>query len=62
MTRIVASRCQVDLMKIRSEFKKRHGRSLYRAINVSASNPVARHQNERARHLGAVASIRVLRV
>ncbi|XP_077418909.1 annexin A2b [Vanacampus margaritifer] len=33
VTRILVSRCQVDLMKIRSEFKKRHGRSLYRAIS-----------------------------
>ncbi|XP_061560236.1 annexin A2b isoform X2 [Phycodurus eques] len=33
LTRILVSRCQVDLMKIRREFKKRHGRSLYRAIS-----------------------------
>uniref|UniRef100_A0A3Q2YRA3 Annexin n=1 Tax=Hippocampus comes TaxID=109280 RepID=A0A3Q2YRA3_HIPCM len=33
LTRILVSRCQVDLMKIRSVFKKRHGRSLYRAIS-----------------------------
>ncbi|XP_077569227.1 annexin A2-like [Stigmatopora nigra] len=33
LTRIVVSRCEVDLMKIRREFKKRHGHSLYRAFS-----------------------------
>ncbi|XP_061670007.1 annexin A2b [Syngnathoides biaculeatus] len=33
LTRILVSRCHVDLMKIRREFKRRHGRSLFCAIN-----------------------------
>uniref|UniRef100_A0A665TRA3 Annexin n=1 Tax=Echeneis naucrates TaxID=173247 RepID=A0A665TRA3_ECHNA len=32
VTRIMVSRCEVDLMKIRSEFKKQHKRSLYQTI------------------------------
>ncbi|XP_053176050.1 annexin A2-like [Scomber japonicus] len=32
VTRIMVSRCEVDLMKIRSEFKKHHKRSLYQTI------------------------------
>ncbi|XP_061731685.1 annexin A2-like [Nerophis ophidion] len=32
LTRIMVSRCQVDLMKIRSQFKKQHKRSLYQTI------------------------------
>lgn len=32
VTRILVSRCEVDLMKIRTEFKKQHGRSLYQTI------------------------------
>ncbi|KAK5873499.1 hypothetical protein PBY51_018535 [Eleginops maclovinus] len=32
VTRIMVSRCEVDLMKIRSEFKKTHKRSLYQTI------------------------------
>ncbi|TMS01005.1 annexin A2 [Larimichthys crocea] len=32
VTRIVVSRCEVDLMKIRREFKKQHKRSLYQTI------------------------------
>ncbi|XP_029904115.1 annexin A2-like [Myripristis murdjan] len=32
VTRIIVSRCEVDLMKIRSEFKRQHGRSLYHTI------------------------------
>ncbi|XP_054626014.1 annexin A2-like isoform X2 [Dunckerocampus dactyliophorus] len=34
LTRILVSRCQVDLMKIRSVFKKQHRRSLYQTIIV----------------------------
>ncbi|XP_030621832.1 annexin A2b isoform X2 [Chanos chanos] len=32
LTRIVVSRCEIDLMKIRTEFKKLHGKSLYQTI------------------------------
>ncbi|XP_034038706.1 annexin A2-like [Thalassophryne amazonica] len=32
VTRIMVSRCEVDLMKIRTEFKKQHRRSLYQTI------------------------------
>ncbi|KAK5914850.1 hypothetical protein CesoFtcFv8_000498 [Champsocephalus esox] len=32
VTRIMVSRCEVDLMKIRSEFKKTHKRTLYQTI------------------------------
>ncbi|XP_028257285.1 annexin A2-like [Parambassis ranga] len=32
VTRIMVSRCEVDLMKIRSEFKREHRRSLYQTI------------------------------
>ncbi|XP_061878494.1 annexin A2-like [Entelurus aequoreus] len=32
LTRIMVSRCQVDLMKIRNQFKKQHKRSLYQTI------------------------------
>ncbi|XP_056134097.1 annexin A2-A-like [Lampris incognitus] len=32
VTRIIVSRCEVDLMKIRTEFKKQHGKSLYQTI------------------------------
>ncbi|XP_068596983.1 annexin A2-like [Brachionichthys hirsutus] len=32
VTRIMVSRCEVDLMKIRTEFKRQHKRSLYQAI------------------------------
>ncbi|PWS23194.1 hypothetical protein DKP78_14420, partial [Enterococcus faecium] len=32
VTRIMVSRCEVDLMKIRSEFKRQHGKSLYQTI------------------------------
>uniref|UniRef100_A0A8P4PWP6 Annexin n=1 Tax=Dicentrarchus labrax TaxID=13489 RepID=A0A8P4PWP6_DICLA len=32
LTRIIVSRCEVDLMKIRTEFKKQHKRSLYQTI------------------------------
>uniref|UniRef100_A0A8D0CFR2 Annexin n=1 Tax=Scleropages formosus TaxID=113540 RepID=A0A8D0CFR2_SCLFO len=32
VTRIMVSRCEVDLMKIRSEFKKQTGKSLYQTI------------------------------
>ncbi|XP_037308981.1 annexin A2-like [Pungitius pungitius] len=32
VTRIMVSRCEVDLMKIRTEFKKQHKRSLYQII------------------------------
>lgn len=35
VTRIMVSRCEVDLMKIRTEFKKQHKRSLYQTIAVS---------------------------
>ncbi|KAG9340702.1 hypothetical protein JZ751_020292, partial [Albula glossodonta] len=34
VTRIMVSRCEVDLMKIRSEFKKQYGKSLYQTIAV----------------------------
>ncbi|KAM4602465.1 annexin A2b [Polymixia lowei] len=33
VTRIIVSRCEVDLMKIRTEFKKQHGKSLYQTIS-----------------------------
>ncbi|KAM3842317.1 annexin A2b [Diretmus argenteus] len=33
VTRIIVSRCEVDLMKIRTEFKKTHGKSLYQTIS-----------------------------
>lgn len=33
VTRIIVSRCEVDLMKIRSEFKRAHGKSLYQTIS-----------------------------
>ncbi|XP_066504398.1 annexin A2b isoform X2 [Hoplias malabaricus] len=33
LTRIIVSRCEVDLMKIRIEFKKQFGKSLYQAIS-----------------------------
>lgn len=36
VTRIMVSRCEVDLMKIRSEFKRQHGKSLYQTIAVSS--------------------------
>uniref|UniRef100_A0A3Q2CVY6 Annexin n=1 Tax=Cyprinodon variegatus TaxID=28743 RepID=A0A3Q2CVY6_CYPVA len=32
VTRIMVSRCEVDLMKIRSEFKRQHKKSLYQTI------------------------------
>uniref|UniRef100_A0A8C2ECZ6 Annexin n=2 Tax=Cyprinus carpio TaxID=7962 RepID=A0A8C2ECZ6_CYPCA len=32
ITRIIVSRCEVDLMKVRSEFKKNFGKSLYQTI------------------------------
>uniref|UniRef100_A0A3Q3NRN4 Annexin n=1 Tax=Labrus bergylta TaxID=56723 RepID=A0A3Q3NRN4_9LABR len=32
VTRVLVSRCEIDLMKIRSEFKKQHKRSLYQTI------------------------------
>ncbi|XP_071388815.1 annexin A2-A-like isoform X2 [Centroberyx affinis] len=32
LTRILVSRCEVDLMKIRTEFKKQNGKSLYQTI------------------------------
>uniref|UniRef100_A0AAY4EAF7 Annexin n=1 Tax=Denticeps clupeoides TaxID=299321 RepID=A0AAY4EAF7_9TELE len=32
VTRIMVSRCEVDLKKIRSEFKRQHGKSLYQTI------------------------------
>ncbi|XP_072237268.1 annexin A2-B-like [Leuresthes tenuis] len=32
VTRIMVSRCEIDLMKIRTEFKKHHKRSLYQTI------------------------------
>lgn len=35
LTRIMVSRCEVDLMKIRREFKRHHKRSLFQAISVS---------------------------
>ena len=31
----MVSRCEVDLMKIRTEFKRQHRRSLYQTITVS---------------------------
>lgn len=37
VTRIIVSRCEVDLMKIRTEFKRQHKRSLYQTIAVSTS-------------------------
>uniref|UniRef100_A0A8C4ZAH1 Annexin n=1 Tax=Gadus morhua TaxID=8049 RepID=A0A8C4ZAH1_GADMO len=33
VTRIIVSRCEVDLMKIRSEFKKQNGISLYHTVS-----------------------------
>uniref|UniRef100_A0A8C2WAQ9 Annexin n=1 Tax=Cyclopterus lumpus TaxID=8103 RepID=A0A8C2WAQ9_CYCLU len=33
VTRIMVSRCEVDLMKIRTEFRKQHKRSLYQTIS-----------------------------
>uniref|UniRef100_A0A3Q2GI34 Annexin n=1 Tax=Cyprinodon variegatus TaxID=28743 RepID=A0A3Q2GI34_CYPVA len=38
VTRIMVSRCEVDLMKIRSEFKRQHKKSLYQTIAVSHCN------------------------
>ena len=38
--RIMISRSEVDMLKIRSEFKKKYGKSLYYYIQVS---PVRRH-------------------
>lgn len=38
--RIMISRSEVDMLKIRSEFKKKYGKSLYYYIQVS---PVWRH-------------------
>lgn len=35
VTRILVSRCEVDLMKIRAEFRKLHQRSLFQTISVS---------------------------
>ncbi|XP_034747260.1 annexin A2-like [Etheostoma cragini] len=32
VTRIMVSRCEVDLMKIRTEFRRQHKRSLYQTI------------------------------
>ncbi|XP_028679424.1 annexin A2-like [Erpetoichthys calabaricus] len=32
LTRIMVSRCEVDLLKIRTEFKKQYGKSLYKTI------------------------------
>lgn len=34
LTRIIVSRCEVDLKKIRQEFKAHHGKSLYQTIAV----------------------------
>ncbi|KAK0131188.1 Annexin A2 [Merluccius polli] len=33
VTRIIVSRCEVDLMKIRTEFKRQNGKSLYHTIS-----------------------------
>lgn len=35
VTRIMISRCEVDLKKIRSEYKAQFGKSLYQTISVS---------------------------
>lgn len=35
ITRIIVSRCEVDLMKVRAEFKRNFGKSLYQTILVS---------------------------
>ncbi|TNN24549.1 Annexin A2 [Liparis tanakae] len=35
VTRILVSRCEVDLMKIRTEFRRQHKRSLYQTLSVS---------------------------
>lgn len=35
VTRIIVSRCEVDLMKIRTEFKRNFGKSLHQTILVS---------------------------
>lgn len=39
VTRIVVSRCEVDLKKIRSEFKRQHKKSLFQTIAVSTRAP-----------------------
>ncbi|MGH0138634.1 UNVERIFIED_CONTAM: hypothetical protein FKN15_066881 [Acipenser sinensis] len=35
LTRIMVSRCEVDLLKIRTEFKKQYSKSLYQTISAS---------------------------
>jgi len=35
VTRIIVSRCEVDLMKVRTEFKRNFGKSLHQTILVS---------------------------
>ena len=39
LIRIMVSRSEVDMLKIRSEFKKKYGKSLYYYIQVSPTWP-----------------------
>uniref|UniRef100_A0AAZ3Q1D1 Annexin n=1 Tax=Oncorhynchus tshawytscha TaxID=74940 RepID=A0AAZ3Q1D1_ONCTS len=40
VTRIMVSRCEVDLMKIRTEFKSQTGKSLFQTISVSNTTTI----------------------
>ncbi|KAG2470639.1 ANXA2 protein, partial [Polypterus senegalus] len=58
LTRIMVSRCEVDLQKIRTEFKKQYGKSLYQTIlEVLGKNRAApescREDSRHFRHAGA---------
>ncbi|KFP79820.1 Annexin A2, partial [Apaloderma vittatum] len=35
LIRIMVSRCEVDMLKIKSEFKRKYGKSLYYFIQVN---------------------------
>ncbi|KAF3832087.1 hypothetical protein F7725_025752 [Dissostichus mawsoni] len=55
VTRIMVSRCEIDLMKIRSEFRKTHKRTLYQtiaitSISLSSFNPVCDREEGAVRH------------
>lgn len=41
LIRIMVSRSEVDMLKIRSEFRKKYGKSLYYYIQVRAALPAA---------------------
>ncbi|GCC42540.1 hypothetical protein chiPu_0026511, partial [Chiloscyllium punctatum] len=39
LTRILATRCEIDLLSIRAEFRKKYGKSLYSTVQVSLRAP-----------------------